>query len=264
MTRRLAHLPIAAAMLVLAGAAAPAAAQSLAERVGAIRDGTVVMRFAARPGVCGSGRSIRIDDTTIRWSGDDDGPCDDGPVRVALTVRDRRIVRVRTRVGGEWRPAADAVDLGAVPAPAAAAYLLDLAATLAGEPAKDAILPATLADSATVWPALLDLSRDGTRPRATRKAAVFWLGQQAAHAATAGLEEIVEDPNDDREVRKAAVFALSQRPADEGVPALIRIARTSPDPELRRSAIFWLGQSEDPRALDFFEEVLLSKGGTRG
>jgi hypothetical protein len=30
----------------------------------------------------------------------------------------------------------------------------------------------------------------------------------------------------------------------------------SPDPELRRTALFWLGQSNDPRAIDLFEEIL--------
>jgi HEAT repeat protein len=52
------------------------------------------------------------------------------------------------------------------------------------------------------------------------------------------------------------VFALSQRPQEEGVPVLIRIARTNPHGEIRKSAIFWLGQSEDPRALALFEELL--------
>ncbi len=57
-------------------------------------------------------------------------------------------------------------------------------------------------------------------------------------------------------MREQAVFALSQRPADEGVPALIRIAKANPHPELRKKALFWLGQSEDPRALTLFEEIL--------
>jgi HEAT repeat protein len=59
-------------------------------------------------------------------------------------------------------------------------------------------------------------------------------------------------------VRKSAIFSLSQRPKDESVPALIRIARTHRDPELRRNAIFWLGQSRDDRAIRYFEEVLLN------
>ncbi|HEX6940597.1 MAG TPA: HEAT repeat domain-containing protein [Longimicrobiales bacterium] len=258
MARRRAHRPLAAALLALVGAAAPTAAQSLAERVEDARDGAVRMSFAARPGVCGNGWGAG-GGVTIRSGPDARGcPCADGPVRVTLTVRDGNVVRVRTRVGDAEPPPAGAFDLGTVSAPAAAAYLLDLAATLDGEAAKDAILPAVLADSATVWPKLLEIGRDRRRPHATRKAAVFWAGQQAARAVTAGLEEIIDDHDDDREIRKAAIFALSRRPADESVPALIRIARTSPDPELRRSAIFWLAESEDPRALEFFEAVLLS------
>jgi len=63
----------------------------------------------------------------------------------------------------------------------------------------------------------------------------------------------------DREVRESAIFALSQRPRDEGVPALIRIVRTSRDPKLRKNALFWLGQSNDPRALDLIEELLAKR-----
>ena len=59
--------------------------------------------------------------------------------------------------------------------------------------------------------------------------------------------------------REQAVFALSQRPRDEGVPALISVARTNKDPEIRKKALFWLGQSHDPRALDLFEELLTKK-----
>ena len=55
------------------------------------------------------------------------------------------------------------------------------------------------------------------------------------------------------------MFALSQRPRDEGVPALIYVARTNKDPEIRKKALFWLGQSNDPRALDLFEELLTKK-----
>ena len=58
-------------------------------------------------------------------------------------------------------------------------------------------------------------------------------------------------------MKKKAVFALSQLPADEGVPKLIQVARSNRNPEVRKQAIFWLGQSRDPRALAFFEEVLL-------
>jgi HEAT repeat protein len=57
-------------------------------------------------------------------------------------------------------------------------------------------------------------------------------------------------------VRKKAVFALSQLPKDEGVPLLIGVARSHRSAEVRKQAMFWLGQSGDARALAFFEELL--------
>jgi HEAT repeat protein len=103
---------------------------------------------------------------------------------------------------------------------------------------------------------LLRLARSPEEPADLRKNAVFWLGQAAGRAVTAELGEMVDDPSMDVEVREHAIFALSQRPADEGVPALIRIVRESPDPRLKEKAIFWLGQSGDPRALSLFAEIL--------
>ena len=96
-------------------------------------------------------------------------------------------------------------------------------------------------------------------PRSVRKDAVFWLSQLAEEPATAGLNDLVGDAAIDRDVREQAIFALSQRPKDEGVPALIQVVRSSKDKELRKKALFWLGQSGDPRALQLIEE-LLAKG----
>jgi HEAT repeat protein len=121
---------------------------------------------------------------------------------------------------------------------------------------EEAIVPATLADSVTTWPALLRLTRSGALPEKTRRSAVFWLGQQAGDRVTAELSAFVSDGDEDRELRKHAVFALSQRPRDESVPELVRIARSHRDPEIRKTAMFWLGQSGDPRAVALFEEIL--------
>jgi HEAT repeat protein len=78
----------------------------------------------------------------------------------------------------------------------------------------------------------------------------------AGDVITKNLTELSGDAAVEREVRKQAVFALSQRPKQDGVPALIQIARTNRDPEIRKTALFWLGQSKDPRALALFEEIL--------
>ena len=106
------------------------------------------------------------------------------------------------------------------------------------------------------WRDLLRIARNNNVPRETRKAAVFWVGQEVQEEATRGLSDIIREPGD-LEVRKSAIFALSQQRSGDAVGALISIAKTNPDKELRKSAIFWLGQSDDPRVLAMFEEILL-------
>ena len=245
----------------------------LADRVAAAPDGDVRFSFATRPGVCGNGRnmiSLECDDGSCgrhrissgNYYDDDAGcPCEPGPARVALQKRGGQIGRVRTYVGGAWRAAGDArvTDLGVVPAIAAARYLLDLATRSPGDVGHDAVFPVVLADSVTPWPDLLRLARLTTVPGKTRRSAVFWLGQAAGEAATRGLTELVDDSSVDLEVKESAVFALSQLRRDEGVPALIRIARSHASPSVRKKALFWLGQSDDPRALALFEEILTKR-----
>ena len=243
---------------------------TLERRVAAAPDGIVHLTFAARPGVCGNGRgsvSMDCDDGncgnySVNVGNRDwrevEYDCDPGPVRVSLRVSGGKVTTMRTYVGGRWRTTTgDGVtDLGTVSARDAAAYFLALASKDPGAGGEHAVFPAILADSVTVWPDLLRLARNTNVSRKARRQAVFWLGQAAGEAATKGLTDLVEDRTGDRDVREQAVFALSQRPHDEGVPALIRIVRENPDPELRKKAIFWLGQSDDPRALALFEELL--------
>jgi len=243
-------LPLAAALALVPSALR---GQTLAGRVQAAGESTVRLSFASRPGVCGTGTSITIDDgDDSDWESD----CERGPVRVSLRMLGGRVAEAEARVGGRWRSGrAGVTDLGLVPAREAADLMLALARR-AGEDGGELITAATLADSAVVWPELLRLARERELPMDTRRQAVFWLGQAAGDAATRGLDSIAVDDRGDLEVREHAVFALSQRPAGEGVPALIRIARRNPNPELRRKALFWLGQSDDPRALALFEELL--------
>jgi hypothetical protein len=266
MNKIAAFLPVLIAARALDG-------QSLEQRVARAPDGDVRLSYAARPGVYGNGYNI------ITWDCDrgrcrsqhNDGdyrgkewedsrtPCDSGPVRVSLTKRGTEVTRLRVYVGGAWRATDGVTDLGTVGAVEAARFLLSVVRTATSGDGEKAVFAATLADSVTVWPDLLRLARDAGTPRRTRRTAVFWVGQAAEEAATRGLDEIVTGDTVDREVREAAVFALSQRPREEGVPALIRIVRTHRDPEIRRKALFWLGQSEDPRALALFEELLVKQ-----
>lgn len=257
-----------ATLMLACSAASTLDAQSIADRVSRAGDGTVRLSFATRPEYCGRGGSISRGNNwrnnfndgdrnrDVEW----DNACDYGPGRLVLDKRDGEIVGLRFAVGGRWRPAgAGVTDIGMVPAKEAADYLLSLASKLPGRAGRDAIYPATIADSATVWPALIRLARDEERPRETRKQAVFWLGQAAGDAATSGLDSLTQDDDMDREVQKQVVFALSQRPKDEGIPILIRVAKTHRDPEVRKQAVFWLSQSNDSRAIALFEELLTKR-----
>jgi len=259
-----------AVLAALAGAAGIAPAQSIASRVARVSNGTVRMSFAVKPGICGSGNSIRHSNGRGRttwgndWNSSPDveweSDCSVGPARVVLDRRNGELADLRFYVGGRWRAAgSDVVDLGTVPAREAADYLVSIAQSERGSMGEKAIFPATMADSANIWPAMIKIARNSDLPRSTRTQSVFWLGQAAGEAATANLNSIVLDNSVDREVRESAVFALSQRPREEGIPALISVARTNKDPEIRKKALFWLGQSNDPRALDLFEELLTKK-----
>ncbi len=263
-------VPAAVFFAGLSGAAQQLTAQSIADRVARVSTGTVRMSFAAKPGICGSGTSIhhsrnggrttwndsRSSSRDLEW----DSECSHGPARVVIDREGGANTALRFYVGGRWRtPGPDVTDLGTVSARDAANYLISIAETDRGRIGSKAIFPATIADSATVWPALLRIARNANVPRDARNQSVFWLGQAAGDAVAAELGALVVDDAVDREVREQAVFALSQRPKDEGVPALIKVARTNRDPEIRKKALFWLGQSHDPRALDLFEELLTKR-----
>jgi len=262
------------AILIATGAVLTSApsvrAQSLAQRIAAVHDGHVELRFASRDGVCGNGRGsigtggqnfigeVSSSSGSRNWR----DWCEPGPVRSVLTVHDGTVERVRVFVGGS-DSSADLHELGVVSTAEGANYFLDLARRGdRGQVGDQAILAAVLADSVTPWPALLAIARDNSLPRATHASAVFWLSQAAAAVVNkrALFGDRDSDTNADRDdVRAQAIFALSQQPHDEGVPALMRVARTNRNPELRSKALFWLGQSGDPRAIDLFAGILEGK-----
>lgn len=103
---------------------------------------------------------------------------------------------------------------------------------------------------------LTQLAQENRIPE-VRSQALFWLAQRGdPGAAETILRAIAEDR--DADVREQAVFALSQLPDGSGVDALVRLCKTG-RPEIRKQALFWLGQSEDPRAMDIFEDLLLRR-----
>jgi HEAT repeat protein len=144
--------------------------------------------------------------------------------------------------------------LGAVAPGQSVALLKSFAADAAdktrAEPALSAI---ALHQDPSASAVLFDLAKNGIRR--IRERALFWIARRAESRAAATISDAIDHDPDD-EVKKQAVFALSQLPNSEGVPLLIALARGNANPTVRKQAFFWLGQSKDPRALTFFEEVL--------
>jgi hypothetical protein len=256
---------LAALLLV----AAPAAAQqrSLADRVAAVRDGVAEFHFASRPDVCGDGRTfVRVGrNTTVGTFNSDmiDRPCVPGPVRVVVSLTHGTVTRVKGYVGPEPTDKSGIVDLGTATPAEGAAYLLNLAAgSDEGRASREAIFPALLGEGVVAWPKLLQIARaENPDTRRKHSEATFWLGRYAAAKLNGSVSPFDGDDREEtaeEDVKGHAVFALSQLRGHEGVEPLIKVARTNKDPYVRSKALFWLGESRDPRALDVFEEILTS------
>jgi hypothetical protein len=100
---------------------------------------------------------------------------------------------------------------------------------------------------------LVDLASNPGETVEHRKKALFWAGQ------TGGNTEMLASMYDrmrERELKDHLVFVLSQRRDRPAIDKLMSIARNDPDREMRRKAMFWLGQSKDPRVTAFLTDII--------
>ena len=265
--------------LIVAGIALPLtlpltlpAQSSIAARVAAAPDGEVRMTYAARANACGDGKDVvaigralnvySSMETFGRWSG---VTCVPGPARVALSVRDHQIVGIRPHVGGAWKAGEDVTDLGRVPARDAAAFFLSLVPQLGARSRVNPLLPAALADSAQIVPDLLRFARVSALPRETRRRAVHWVGVLGDASAVAPLTALArgesdarlnaDDPGPGDGLQSAATGALAMLEDGVGLETLRDLARHGP-PATRKSAVFWLGQSDDARSRALVRTVI--------
>ncbi len=89
-----------------------------------------------------------------------------------------------------------------------------------------------------------------------RRQAIRLLGERVSKRSFEFLSATAQSTDANAEVQVQAVRAISERRTEESVPILIKIARTHPNQMVRKQAIRSLGESGDPRAIDFFKEVL--------
>ena len=100
---------------------------------------------------------------------------------------------------------------------------------------------------------LLQIAGDVNEDIELRKKALFWVGQSDIPATE--LFTLYEKMPS-REMKEQLIFVYSQRDERAAVDKLFDIAKNETDRELKKTAIFWLGQSDDPRAPAFLERLI--------
>ena len=109
------------------------------------------------------------------------------------------------------------------------------------------------APEASAW--LIEIARDKTFDTETRKQAIFWASQKR----TVDLDQIssiYDQSRGDTDFQQHLLFIYSQRREPAAVDKLMAIAKSDPNVELRKQALFWLGQKNDPRVRQFIRDLL--------
>jgi hypothetical protein len=99
-------------------------------------------------------------------------------------------------------------------------------------------------------PFLINLVQSEQESVEVRKQAAFAIGVGKDDNAIGALESLYDSVNP-REVKRQIIFAVSiNRSSDSAVNFLIRVAGTDPDREMRKQAIFWLGQKAGQKGME--------------
>ena len=106
---------------------------------------------------------------------------------------------------------------------------------------------------ATAW--LLDVARDKSYDSDTRKNAIFWAAQRKTFDV-AQLAAIYNQAKGDDEIQNQVLFVYSTRHEPAAVDKLMDIAKSDPNIDMRKQALFWLGQKNDPRIKQFIRDLI--------
>jgi len=101
---------------------------------------------------------------------------------------------------------------------------------------------------------MMDIALDPKENVELRKKALFWAGQ----GNSVDMTDLVKlyDSMNDREMKETLIWLYSQRREDAALDKLFQIGKTDPDRELRKKAIFWIGQSRSPRAAQYLQDLI--------
>lgn len=97
-----------------------------------------------------------------------------------------------------------------------------------------------------------------------RQTAIHWISERRNEESIDSLIQLF-DSEKNREVKETILHRLGQAAAKEvpnqpwrkrALRKLMEVAKSDASVDVRRSAVHWLGQSKDPEALKFIEEIL--------
>jgi hypothetical protein len=88
----------------------------------------------------------------------------------------------------------------------------------------------------------------------TRQNAPFWACQR--HQMDINTLLALYPKLDDQELKEHFIFVLSERREAAAADKLIDIAKNDKDVEMRKKALFWLAQKNDPRAKQLLMEII--------
>ena len=100
---------------------------------------------------------------------------------------------------------------------------------------------------------LLNVASDGSQSEEVRKQALFAAGQAGVSGADMAC---LYDRMTDRALKYQLIWVLSDTHDRAGSDKLVEIAQKDHDPEMRKKAIFWLGQKNDPRIRQILLDII--------
>ena len=133
------------------------------------------------------------------------------------------------------------------------AWLRNLYPTLSSKLRDNVFLAVSRSDSPRASQWLAGIAASSTADQHTREQAMFWFGQ--GRSPTADLVRLYDQLREPA-LRSNYTFVLSQRRDREALDKLIDVAQHDSNREVRHQALFWLGQSKDPRALAFIRDLV--------
>jgi len=105
----------------------------------------------------------------------------------------------------------------------------------------------------TQW--LIDMAKDKSIDADSRKNAIYWVSQER----TVDMDQIIgiyESARGDNDIQSQVIYALSNRREPAAVDKLMAIAKSDPNIDNRKTALYWLGTKNDPRIQQFLRDLL--------